>query len=129
MNRREKREQRKAAEALEAETEAVFMRSLRRYLDSLLGGKEKTPMSELDDIYVAQAAKLDDLTELVEAMATTLAGTASSDGDPLKRLLAWRRGDCEACFGDGHLWRPPETYVMCPACNGTGKAKQGDSDG
>ena len=82
-------------------------------------------------------AKLDALTELVEALGELVEGmaeavVASPDAErrlALALLMARRRGRCTTCLGVGFGRNEVWDKVPCSACNGTGKAKQGDGDG
>lgn len=95
------------------------------------------PNSELDDLVKQHAArglarceaKLDALTELVEAMAGVMVGdTYTTPHKHLARILARRWGQCSVCLGACLVPLNGANRQPCTACNGTGKA-QGGSDG
>lgn len=91
------------------------------------GGGELDNRPEFWTFGQMNSAKLDALTELVEAMAGAMVNGTPSGQHGLGRLLARRRGECEVCLGtrggpsgqsmDGRWGTAP-----CHACNGTGKA-------
>lgn len=67
--------------------------------------------------------KLDALGELLEAMAESVVASPSRERrEALARLLARRRGQCEACLGTGTNDFDGMSRLRCQVCNGTGKA-------
>jgi len=100
---------------------------------------KEAPLPEQEQYRVAPdpvIAKLDALAELVEALGELVEGmaeavVASPDAErrlALALLMARRRGRCTTCLGVGFGRNEVWDKVPCSACNGTGKAKQGDGD-